>query len=50
MEGWIYGTCLVALSIQLATVDIGSLGLDAEHVLCVLLVGDGPNGRASEAF
>ena len=31
---------LVALSIQLAAVDIGSLGLDAEHVLCVLLVGD----------
>ena len=31
---------LVALGIQLAAVDIGSLGLDAEHVLCVLLVGD----------
>ena len=34
------GNALVALSIQLAAVDIGSLGLDAEHVLCVLLVGD----------
>ena len=34
------GNALVALSIQLTAVDIGSLGLDAEHVLCVLLVGD----------
>ena len=34
------GNALVALSVQLAAVDIGSLGLDAEHVLCVLLVGD----------
>lgn len=31
---------LVALVVQGAAVDIGSLGLDAEHVLCVLLVGD----------
>ena len=30
------GNALVALSVQLAAVDIGSLGLDAEHVLCVL--------------
>ena len=31
---------LVALSVQLAAVDVGSLSLDAEDVLCVLLVGD----------
>jgi len=34
------GNALVALSVQLAAVDVGSLSLDAEHVLCVLLVGD----------
>ncbi len=40
LVGKLLGDALVALSVQLAAVDIGSLGLDAEHVLCVLLVGD----------
>ena len=34
------GDALVALSVQLAAVDVSSLSLDAEHVLSVLLVGD----------
>ena len=34
------GNGLVALMVQAAAVDVGGLGLDAEHVLGILLVGD----------
>ena len=40
LVGQLLGHALVALVVQGAAVDVGGLGLDAEHVLGVLLVGD----------